>query len=265
MNPAGGETLDFPAIFRTSAGGRGQRPPQLWDTLPHEEPLSQTKRKPDRHASGPTDLRLSVTGAAAVVATLLFYGAVVFPLSGTYLGELFGDRGWVPYVISFLSMWAAVLLLLKYRLISRQREVLELDLLPLRIAERITPDNASAFAAHLDELPPYTAANALVDRLRRALHHFEARRDAREVVDQLASQAQTNADTVESSYTMIRVFIWAVPILGFIGTVMGISAAVGWVLGVGGRRRRPRGDEELDRNRDHRARPSPSTRRCSRS
>ena len=189
--------------------------------MPHAKP------REDRGTSGPTDLRLSVTGAVAAVATLLFYGAVVFPLSGTYVGELFGARGWVPYVISFLSIWAAVLLLLKYRLIARQREVLELDLLPLRIAERITPDNSGAFAAHLDELPPSAARNALVERVRRALHHFEARRDAREVVDQLTTQAQANADAVESSYTMVRVFIWAVPILGFIGTVIGIGAAVG--------------------------------------
>ena len=189
--------------------------------------MSNRAARDGRRASGRTDLRLSVTGAAALVATLVFYAAVVFPLSGTYLGELFGARGWVPYVVSYLSFWAAVMLLLKYRRIARQREALELDLLPGRIGARITPDNAAAFAAQLDELPASARGNALVERIRRALHHFEARRDAREVVDQLSSQAQIDADAVESSYTMVRVFIWAVPILGFIGTVIGIGAAVG--------------------------------------
>jgi hypothetical protein len=31
---------------------------------------------------------------------------------------------------------------------------------------------------------------------------------------------------VDSSYTIVKVFIWAIPILGFIGTVLGISTAV---------------------------------------
>jgi biopolymer transport protein ExbB/TolQ len=189
--------------------------------------LRRHRSGPERRAGSPTDQRLSVTGAVAAAATLAFYAAVVFPLSGTYVGELFGARGWVPYVICFLSFWAAVVLLLKYRLVLRQREALDLDLLPERIGARISPDNAAAFTAHLDELPASVAGNALVLRIRRALHHFEARRDAREVVDQLASQAQADADAVESSYTMVRVFIWAVPILGFIGTVIGIGAAVG--------------------------------------
>jgi hypothetical protein len=199
--------------------------------------VKRSESNPGRRASGPTDLNLGLTGAVAACATVVFYAAVVIPLSGTYFGELFGERGKVPYFISFLSLWAVVVLLMKYRLVLRQREALQLDLLPRRIGERITPGNAAAFVAHLDELPGSTSGNALVGRIRRALEHFEARRDGREVVDQLASQAQTDADAVESSYTMVRVFIWAVPILR--------------LRGCGGR---PRRDEGLDRHRDERPR-----------
>jgi hypothetical protein len=37
-------------------------------------------------------------------------------------------------------------------------------------------------------------------------------------------QAERDQAVVESSFTMLRVFIWAIPILGFIGTVLGIGA-----------------------------------------
>jgi biopolymer transport protein ExbB/TolQ len=43
----------------------------------------------------------------------------------------------------------------------------------------------------------------------------------------LASQAEIDASAVESSYSILKVFIWAIPILGFIGTVIGIGNAVG--------------------------------------
>jgi hypothetical protein len=81
--------------------------------------------------------------------------------------------------------------------------------------------------AHLATLGGRRGSGLLVERIRRALHHFEARRSARELRSHLENQAQADADAVESSYAMLRVFIWAVPILGFIGTVVGIGAAVG--------------------------------------
>jgi hypothetical protein len=67
----------------------------------------------------------------------------------------------------------------------------------------------------------------VVNRVVRALDHFKARGQAGEIAGTLNTQAELDANAVESSYTMIRVFIWAIPILGFIGTVLGISRAVG--------------------------------------
>ena len=44
-------------------------------------------------------------------------------------------------------------------------------------------------------------------------------------------QSTIDANNVASSYTLLKVFIWALPILGFIGTVIGISAAVAGLAG----------------------------------
>ncbi len=181
-----------------------------------------------------------MTGAVAAVVTLVFYVAVVTPLSGSYFADLFGERGWVPYGITWLSAWAGVLLVIKAQLLSGQRRALELDLLPEAIAARITPGNAPDFRAHLKDvasrrlprpalagaLVPDASRSFLIERLENALERFRMRRSAPDVVDHLAGQSQLGANAVDSSYTMIRVFIWAIPLLGFIGTVIGISAAV---------------------------------------
>lgn len=217
---------------------------QMTDTDAAGVPVARPARaaagfNPD-HARSPTDVGMRLTGAVGAVVTLVFYLAVVRPLDGTYFADLFANRGWVPYGIAWLSAWAGVLLLIKTWLLASQRRALDLDLLPDAISPRITPDNADDFRAHARELagerltpPPLTSLlgagasrSLLVERIQNALVRFRMRGSASDAADQLTSHAQLDANSVESSYTMVRVFIWAIPLLGFIGTVIGISAAV---------------------------------------
>ncbi len=53
-------------------------------------------------------------GAGITLGLLL----VLFPFKGTYVADLFLDRGWVPYVLVLFLGWAAGILILKCR---RQR------------------------------------------------------------------------------------------------------------------------------------------------
>jgi biopolymer transport protein ExbB/TolQ len=170
---------------------------------------------------------MSTTGLLAVALTTVFYLAVVRPLQETYFGQLFAERGWVPYAISFLSFWALSLLAGKYRRLRKQSQALAVDLLPRTIGERITPANAPAFSSYVQGSARELGEGFLPDRVRRALEHFSARARVQETVELLRNQAESDEAVVESSYTMLRVFIWAIPILGFIGTVLGIGASVG--------------------------------------
>ena len=43
----------------------------------------------------------------------------------------------------------------------------------------------------------------------------------------LRSQAEHDESIMESSYAIVRGLIWAIPVLGFIGTVLGLSNAIG--------------------------------------
>ena len=123
------------------------------------------------------ELRPGLTGAAALAATLLFYLALQ-PFPDSTLNALFTQRGWVPYGISFLSAWAGVMLVVKFRLLGDHRRALQLDLLPRSLGQRITPDNAGAFIEHLDA-QPIAPGNPLCQRIRRGLLHFSASSAAR--------------------------------------------------------------------------------------
>lgn len=166
-----------------------------------------------------------------LLATAGFF-AVIFPLylADTYLGKLFIKTDasfWVPVATTFLLAWATAVLVLKSRKLKRQRQSMLFDLLPNQFGEDINEGNLEKFIGHVGSLPGDARESFLVNRVKRGLEHFRVRKNASEVSEVLSSQSDIDANAVESSYSILNVFIWAIPILGFIGTVIGISAAVG--------------------------------------
>ncbi len=177
-------------------------------------------------SNGPTDVAIGTSGGIALVLTGLFYLVVITPLRDSYVGQLFGARGWVPYVVTLFACWASVMLVLKYRAYRHQLTALELDLLPHSFGSKITPANAHVFSSYLQNLDTNGPPSYLVRRLRWAIRHFRSRGNAQELASQLSERARADADALDSSYSMLRVFVWAIPILGFIGTVLGIGESV---------------------------------------
>jgi len=172
-----------------------------------------------------TDVSAWLGSLIALVLTAIFL-TLMIPLKGYRLGDLFLDRGWVPYVLVFLMSWSVAILFLKSRKLARQKKSMLFDLLPTDLADEITEKTLDRFVRYIRGLPVEPGGSFLVNRVLRGLEHFRARKSNPEVASMLASQSEIDATAVESSYTLLKVFIWAIPILGFIGTVMGISDAV---------------------------------------
>jgi len=162
--------------------------------------------------------------------TLVFY-LLVLPLHRTYLGELFLNRGWVPYVLVLLVGWIVGFLILKSRKLASQKNALLLDLLPSSVAEEIDDETVEEFIAHVGRVPNRLRDSFMIKRIKKGLEHFAVRHSNPEVASLMMSQSEIDAGAVHSSYSVAKVVIWAIPILGFIGTVLGISAAVGGFSG----------------------------------
>lgn len=182
-----------------------------------------------------SDVSVWVTGLLGVLATAAFYYLVIPQLLAISeeaasplrrAGVMLADS-WVPKAIVFLSAWSVAILIGKFLKIQKQRRALLYDILPREIAPRIRPGGVAEFMTHLRGLPVKSSGSYLIQRVQRGLAHFRSRGSQQEVATLLTAQGDLDADAVDSSYTMLRVFIWAVPILGFIGTVLGISDAVG--------------------------------------
>jgi biopolymer transport protein ExbB/TolQ len=67
----------------------------------------------------------------------------------------------------------------------------------------------------------------LLNRIDRALSNFRNIGQVSDVSSILRAQAENDEDQVASSYTVLNGLVWGIPVLGFIGTVLGLSLAIG--------------------------------------
>lgn len=131
----------------------------------------------------------------------------------------------VPPVEVFLACWAIAILVLKY-FMRRQQEQAFANRVLLQLPERITVREAASLIEQIEQASDHPRRSFLLHRVVRALAHFQYSGSRSEVASLLGSQSEIDGTVVNSSYTMLRVFIWAIPILGFIGTVVGLGEAL---------------------------------------
>ncbi len=220
--------LDLKVDVSSAAKGKG-RGGKTRPSKPPTKPKQKREQPAAETAAGTwsdsSNVSLSKTGVIGVGVSIVFLAAL-FPFNQTAFGQLFWHRGWVPFVLTLLLFWSLAILVLKWRKLKRQRELMLLDVLPTELSKEITVDSLDKFEEHVRELPGEPGESFLINRVIRGLEHFRVRKNAAETVTMMESQSAIDANTVASSYSILRVFIWALPIMGFIGTVIGVSQAV---------------------------------------
>ncbi len=189
----------------------------------HRKPQKSWFRSSSDSASSDVSLLLSFLIGAATA--LLWYG-LMFPIRHTLFGQLFWNRGPVPFPTTLLLFWAIAILVLKWINLKKQKDTMLLDVLPTEISPEITVDSIDRFIEHINQLPGASSDTFLINRVIRGIEHFRVRKSAAETVTMMESQSAIDANNMAGSYTILKVFIWSLPILGFIGTVMGVSSAV---------------------------------------
>ncbi len=171
------------------------------------------------------------TGIVAILLTISFYAAIM-PIQGTWFGDMWTKRGPTPYAIAFLSCWSVAILFVKWRKIRFQRKALQYHVMPddpayVLSAASVEPVLARVYAT-VDDPRNFILFNRIVV----ALSNLRNLGQVTEVDEILRSQAAQDESTVETSYALLTGFVWAIPVLGFIGTVLGLSEAIGQFSGV---------------------------------
>ena len=126
-----------------------------------------------------------------------------------------------------LMFWSIAIMVLKGRQTLQERALLQQDVLQVTEGTSILPEDARQYIRPLQALP-YEAQQLLVPRaLMAALLRFSSTRNVHDVAEAVKSVCETEADRLESELSMVRYIAWAIPSIGFIGTVRGIGDALG--------------------------------------
>lgn len=79
----------------------------------------------------------------------------------------------------------------------------------------------------LSRLPQDAQDNLLITRLRELLQRQSNRGSTKHLGDDMRELAGRDADAAHDSLGLVRIIVWAIPMLGFLGTVIGITQTLG--------------------------------------
>lgn len=165
-------------------------------------------------------LLLSV--AAAIFAVTYIIVGVLPPLRESYVGILLFERGFVQFLVVALAAIVIATSLLKYLLLKKEHEALS----KIWIADHIPLEQPDAHEVEYFQQRLTKDGNLVAIRCGRILRAYIQSGDRTTANEFALDDSSFYLSASEASYSVPRILVWAIPLLGFIGTVIGISGAV---------------------------------------
>lgn len=95
------------------------------------------------------------------------------------------------------------------------------------VSKPVPPLAATPMLNQLDTLSSSKQNSYLIGRFRSALSYVSRNGSAEGLEDELKYLSDMDSAAMHQSYALSRIIVWAIPILGFLGTVIGITVAMG--------------------------------------
>jgi len=126
----------------------------------------------------------------------------------------------------FCFTWSCLILLSRYREVKRQRQAFYLELLTTEEGSRILPEDARPYARRIEQLASKRGPLILANMLRLALSKFAVSRSAADVGEIVRTQTDVEQARLITSMGTVNYLVWAIPALGFLGTVRGLAGGM---------------------------------------
>jgi len=127
-------------------------------------------------------------------------------------------------VCFILMFWGCFLIFENYQTVLKNKYLFTVDLVEQKDETNFDPES---IITKLDtELPSECNSSPLIQTLRMALWRYAGTKNVQNLSDAVESSLEALAIRQDSENSMIRYLIWAIPSIGFIGTVRGIGQAL---------------------------------------
>ena len=174
-----------------------------------------------------------LTGLLGGILTASFFGLLqVSAVRNSTVADFFINRGPTQFVVVFLFFWSLVILTIKWLKLRFQRKSLDVRVIPNEPGFTLSTATVARVLDHIHDCVDDPRHFILFNRIVVALANFRNLGHVGDVDVILRSQASQDESAMETSYALVQGFVWAIPVLGFIGTVLGLSQAIGEFTGV---------------------------------
>ncbi len=126
-----------------------------------------------------------------------------------------------------LMLWSLTLLTYRSRTLLRDRRLLDADVLQIPEGMRVLPQDSRDHLRQIEQLPPHQQGLLLPRAMTAALSRFGATQNVQAAAEASRAICESEAARLDSENAMLRYTAWAIPAIGFIGTVRGIGNALG--------------------------------------
>lgn len=159
-------------------------------------------------------------------AALAFYGLIHAGVLDAPLVKRYFTGHPVEYLETIMFMVGMASLLLQLVDLWGQSAGLSKSPLGALPEGQLSPDDCQELATRMERLPLARRDEYYVRRLQAAMRHVASRGTAEGLDNELKYLADLDASRATARYGLFRLIVWAIPIQGFLGTVIGITMAL---------------------------------------
>ena len=190
--------------------------------------LNKSRKRDSKRQELEVDSKLLALLALGIFVVTYGLIGILPPIRDSYVGQLLYERGITQFLVVALSAVVISYTVLKFLLLRKEHSALG----KIWIADHIPLDRPESHEVDHFQQRLMRDKNLVALRCGRVLKAYVKSSD-RTVANEFAlDDSSFYLSASESSYSVPRILIWAIPLLGFIGTVIGISTAVANFSGI---------------------------------
>jgi biopolymer transport protein ExbB/TolQ len=125
-----------------------------------------------------------------------------------------------------LMLWSLLLLGRQAQDTRLSRQLLDREYVKIGDGQVVLPEDARVYSRPLESLPAAEQSRFLPRLLMVAYNRFGATRSVQDAAEAVRDECDFEVASMDTKLSMVRFTAWAIPAVGFVGTVRGIGAAL---------------------------------------